>query len=109
MSKIPTAEEFLNDIDEIARNYDRYEYGLPTGNYDLNLEMQSKIIEFAKLHVKAALKEASEKAELNYADGKYDCPAYCEEPFNMTCDDLGNCHYISRNSILNAYPLENIK
>lgn len=67
------------------------------------------MIEFAKLHVQAALKEASEKAELNYADGKHDCPEYCEEPFNMTCDDLGNCHYIDRSLILNAYPLENVK
>ena len=32
------------------------------------------MIEFAKLHVQAALKEASEKAELNYADGKLISP-----------------------------------
>ena len=81
----------------------------PTNRHGNLLEPEESLIEFAKLHVERALKEASEKAELEYADGKYDCPNYCEEPFNMTCDELGNCHYIDRDSILNAYPLENIK
>ena len=68
-----------------------------------------KLKNFAKLHVLAALSAASEQAELSYADGKYDCPDYCEELLNMTCDDLGNYHYINRNSILNAYPIDKIK
>lgn len=47
------------------------------------------MIEFAKLHVQEALKEASKKAEINYEDfsGKY----------------------IDKDSILNAYNLDDIK
>ena len=48
------------------------------------LEIPELMIEFAKLHVTEALKQASEKAE---------------------CDDVG----IVENSILNSYPLDNIK
>lgn len=48
------------------------------------------MIEFAKLHVEAALKEASEQAEIE----------------NDWDNQKGN---ISKDSILNAYPLENIK
>lgn len=51
------------------------------------------MIEFARLHVKAALKEASEKASTTYS----------EEPL------LGEVYNINKDSILNAYPLENIK
>jgi hypothetical protein len=59
------------------------------------------MIEFAKLHVKLALKEASNKATTKdwNEDGRFD-------------DEDGE-HFeylvINRDSILNAYPLENIK
>jgi hypothetical protein len=49
------------------------------------------MIEFAKLHVTAALKAASEKA--NIIQHNY---------FNTPCE-------IDEDSILNTYPLENIK
>jgi hypothetical protein len=48
------------------------------------------MIEFAKLHVEAALKEASEKATV-YAD------------------EGGYSEFVDEQSILNAYPLEKIK
>jgi hypothetical protein len=48
------------------------------------------MIEFAKMHVEAALKEASEKA-LVYAD------------------EGGYSEFVDEQSILNAYPLTNIK
>lgn len=48
------------------------------------------MIEFAKLHVEAALKEASEKA-IVYAD------------------EGGYSEFVDEQSILNAYPLEKIK
>jgi hypothetical protein len=51
------------------------------------------MIEFAKLHVEAALKEASEKAIVN------------TEPDYRG----GEWSIVDTDSILNAYPLENIK
>jgi hypothetical protein len=50
----------------------------------------SLMVEFAKLHVEAALKEASEKATV-YAD------------------EGGYSEFVDEQSILNAYPLDNIK
>lgn len=83
MSKIPTAEEFVTrghlwigddeDVNDLAKSH----------------------IKFAKLHVEAALKEASEKAEL--------------EKLAPWDEDNGLFRYIDKNSILNSYPLENIK
>lgn len=49
------------------------------------------MIEFAKYHVTEALKKASEKASLK-------CGEYSSDDF-----------YIDTDSILNAYPLSNIK
>jgi len=54
------------------------------------------MIEFAKLHVQAALKEASEKAKIKYEYSGNTGSEYCDE-------------YVDHNSILNAYPLTNIK
>ena len=78
MNKIPTAEEFSMDIEFLVE-------------YDLVLfdNIYKYAIDFAKLHVKAALENASKKV---YADS----------------DDDGNT-FIDKESILNAYPLENIK
>jgi hypothetical protein len=47
------------------------------------------MIEFAKMHVEAALKAASEKAEI---------VQHCTPGYD----------YINENSILNSYPLDNI-
>ncbi len=66
MEKIPTAKEFINKkID---------------GKVFFDYEVPDILIEFAKLHVDAALEEASEKVGLSY-----------------------------KQSILNSYPLDNIK
>ena len=73
MPKEITAEEFLNDIKNITYSN------------------EEKLIIFAKLHVEAALKEASEKATIKY------------DHF----DDMAA--YINESSILNSYPLTNIK
>ena len=81
MSKIPTAEEFLDAI--------------PQGNFDANY-----LIQFAKLHVEAALLEASEKAVTDYE--------YAGETGEF--DDISVYDYfVDKKSILNAYPLENVK
>ena len=79
MSKIPTAEEFLTISDEFEVLETRKQEEVVT----------KTMIEFAKLHVEAALKEASEKAEWK----------------GYTLAAVEICNY----SILDAYPLENIK
>jgi hypothetical protein len=80
MSKIPTAKLILTGKE----------------TYDSECSTVSKydaleaMIEFAKLHVEKALKEASEKAK-------------------MRLEEYGDDWYIDEKSILNAYLLENIK
>lgn len=67
------------------------------------------MIEFAKLHVQEALKQASKKVVLEFADDREKLPDYVEDPFNATMNEIGDFHYIYRDSILNAYDLNNIK
>lgn len=61
---------------------------------------ESAMIEFAKMHVQAALKEADNNAKVIIVD--------YESGFNES--DLPTPIYgVDSSSILNAYPLENIK
>ncbi len=78
MSKIITAEDFLekehpSTLQSIIDGDCHYE--------EAKSYIQDWLIDFAKMHVELALKEASEKFE----------------------------HPVNRNVILNAYPLDNIK
>jgi hypothetical protein len=77
MNKIPTAEEFMNR---------------PFGQ---KWDTQTLMIEFAKLHVEAALREANESAFITN--------------HKATLDDDRVYKKIDENSILNAYPLTLIK
>lgn len=86
---VPTAKEIL----ELHYNMDRDEDGHPVY---YNWSAEDATIAFAKLHVEAALKEASEKAD---TDGKH-VYMFRREYVPVKVD---------KNSILNAYPLENIK
>lgn len=76
-----TAEEFLDNIE------------IWDGVFVPSKNAKQAMIEFAKLHTEAALKSASEKASTSYS----------EEPL------LGEVYNINKESILNAYPLDNIK
>ena len=80
MNKISTAEEILQNKRNEA-------YFFPKMDYHVEA-----MIEFAKLHVETALKEASEKATAGHS-----YPWTHSEP------------YVNEDSILNAYPLDNIK
>ena len=80
MSKIPTAEEFILDNYEV--------------NY-ANPEILKVMIEFAKLHVEACKEEYLQKGF-----GRYMNHAFDKNPTRVPIDE---------ESILNAYPLENIK
>ena len=85
--KIPSVEGFWMD---------------KTGNTP-NQEEFTAMIEFAKLHVEAALKAASEKVRLT--DFAYE---FLQEGAYEDAD--GNkVDAIDKDTILNAYPLDNIK
>ena len=87
MSKIPTAEEF-------------FEQHIQRGVNNTHSNYLNTAIEFAKIHVEAALKKASEKAVTDYE--------YAGETGEF--DDISVYDYfVDKKSILNAYPLENIK
>ena len=76
MEKILTAEEFLQNHYQISHFYDDKTNQMLCFSSD----MQKAMVEFAKLHVEAALKAASSTA---FSDSKY--------------------------NVENSYPLENIK
>ena len=76
MSKIPTAEEFLTISNEFEVLETRKQEEVVT----------KTMIEFAKLHVEAALKEAEIAGQNNWGNSKK-----------------------MKDAILNAYPLTNIK
>ena len=75
MKNLPTAEEFIEQT-----------YSFVPFELDQITELMQ---EFAKIHVEAVLKEASEKAIIDY--------------------DIGGYSFVSKQSILNSYPLTNIK
>lgn len=84
---IPTAEEFLR--------------GKPFSIESIH----SNMIQFAKLHVEAALEAASDNAYVEYID------LHTNEIFDYT-DVIFDANVgadVNKKSILNAYPIENIK
>ena len=93
MNKIPTAEEILIKESILLKTIEE------SGNFPLNLtrdthigtakDIKKAMIEFAKLHVEAALEEANRKVIVTY---------YYDEGIR-----------VNKDSILNAYPLTNIK
>jgi hypothetical protein len=81
---IITAEEFLEDFD-----YENQELGT-----DINYPMIERcMVEFAKIHVAAALNEAANEADVEAVD----------------VDITGTIWGVDVNTILKAYPLTNIK
>lgn len=85
-----TAEEILNKkIEDYNKNVSPvYAFKFSKLEDKLFSEM---MIEFAKMHVTEALKQASESADVFYGD--------CGESYNT----------VDKQSILNAYPLDQIK
>ena len=95
MSKIPTAKLILTGKETYEPEYST------VSKYDALEAM----IEFAKLHVEAALKEASENCKF-----KIQSHFNNNEEINNSIEDcIGNLNVIDKNSILNAYPLNLIK
>lgn len=90
MDKIPTAKEFLSSTSTLNKRL----FLKKTEDFDQAVD---RMIEFAKLHVQAALKEASEKFKMKIKGDVHE--------LDMNDDWME----VDKNSILNAYPLENIK
>jgi hypothetical protein len=84
MAQIPTAEELLSKRVYINRD------GVDSVD-DTVSDVTATMIEFAKIHVEAALKAASEDADI------------IPDPNGM------DWYVVSKDSILSAYLLENIK
>jgi len=78
---LPTAEEFLSNTSMLNKKL------FPKKERDFD-QAVDRMKEFAKLHVEAALNKASKEAQLT-GDGLYE--------------------WVDEDSILNAYPLTNIK
>lgn len=108
MSKIPSAEDFFKKY----RNLYQFEEGSPEYLID-GEDFQTAMIEYAKIHVEAALKEASNKALIQYG---YDeegnslakNPVY-DDDYKYDNFDSYPTMEIQKQSILNAYPMYNIK
>lgn len=84
-----TVEEFFKSKGIDINNLHTVERGLPydPNGLDINgVEISEFILEFTKSKVEAALKAAAEKATYNWME-----------------------HTVRKDSILTAYPLENIK
>jgi hypothetical protein len=82
MSKMPTAEYLIRE-----ENPYKDEDG---NNVYMEWQIKELMLTFAKLHVEAALKEASEKADTQ----------------TIHCTHI---QVVDKNSILNSYPLDKIK
>lgn len=89
MKPLPTAEEF-------------FEQHIQRGVNNTHSNYLNTAIEFAKLHVEAALKAASEKVEIHSDSGSNYHREFEEGIRNRVI-------WVPSNSILNAYPPENIK
>lgn len=85
--------------EELSKNYTRLRSAVALK------DLSDFAIEFAKLHVEAALKEAFNNSEMRISENDTN-----EHPsFTDNYDDGYVTITISKNSILNSYPLENIK
>ena len=96
-----TAEEFLEN------EWNKNKNNCPFNEIYIGekIAINNAMIEFAKMHVQEALKQASEKAFVEYIDLNTD------EIFDytdvITDDDVGV--NVNKDSILKSYSLENIK
>ncbi len=93
MKKIPTAEEFLIKACIDAGFTESYARSVFRIMPDSSNAFINAIIECTKLHVQAALKTANQHAT-----------ASNKSKFSGDCNPV-----VDSDSILNAYPLENIK
>lgn len=103
MNKVITAEEFLKNLVKDEVNYENWKNLIPDIVY-------IGMIEFAKMHVKAALEKASEEATLNLNVYSHGIVVKTEDLGQEVSTEIPN-EYIECNKdfILNCYPKELIK
>jgi hypothetical protein len=100
MAEIPTAREFY-------QNY------IEENNNDSHVDIEEMLIDFAKLHVEAALKEASKK--VTWKMESFNTYFGDSRAFDFIDTDYagdpstGHNVLVDKDSILNSYPLTNIK
>lgn len=93
MEKIPTVDELLVPLAEFPR---------------ISAAVKTAMIAFTRIHVQAALKAASEKAQIAVRWGS-DKEWKSDEINTTDADGDWILLHPDKDSILNAYPLENIK
>lgn len=107
-----TAEEFTRNLNKLGKN----DFN-PPSEYDKTLwdtEVINTMIEFARMHVQAALDAASEKATMDlrypspYEDANEKGLSYAIAEEVSRGGEYGSVE-IDKDSILNAYPLNNVK
>jgi hypothetical protein len=102
----PTAEEFFGQDNGLYTAY---------GVKDKEGKFQSvcsyeKAIEFAKIHVEAALKKVYQKSRVKISPHYSSRPVYLvEERLVREFDGTQIWVSVSEDSIMNCYPLDNIK
>lgn len=99
MNKIPTAEEWLLNHKTLS-HYQLAEYDEGGFAGIDEKKLYEIMVEFAKLHVQAALQAVSDNAKVEIIDWK-------KEGFSLP--GLQPIYGVNSESVLTAYPLENIK
>ena len=111
MEKLPTAEAFMlssrisNPVGEMFRlNLSR------DCHVKTEKDIQQAMIEFAKLHVEAALKAASENVIVDtFAKNRNKRWVKKEGEFEFDPTDFEHKYVANKNSVLSSYPLNKIK
>lgn len=94
MNKIPTAEELYDDF----YNEQEKNNTLDGAIWEYKGDLMNMMNKFAKLHVQAALEAAYQNTIIEE-----------QEIYDPLNGDSWNQYIVNSESILNAYPLENIK
>ncbi len=102
METIPTIEELFNKYSNLYQ----FEEGSPEYLIDKD-DFKEAIIIFIKSHVTQALKEASENVDLLCGNSRKKNGKH-QESCGKWCDGCDNV-IVDKDSILNAYDLNNIK
>ena len=112
MNKLPTAEELMfKYIPHGIQNIKGKGDGKPQYNAEKDV-IQKCMIEFARLHLEAAVKIISEKADVEKIKIKKITEGVITETFSIRkgamIDYDNTLIVVDKDSILNAYPLTNI-
>jgi len=91
-NQIPTAEEFYINL------------GFMPKHHQLGYDIKTAMVEFAKLHVEAALKEAGESRCINMFGQTWFAQSL--EPGTKVLERVNIT--VDKDAILNAYPLDSI-